>query len=38
VHCWPAQVGALRAGVVQFLDQFALGSEPLLRYVGLLSD
>jgi hypothetical protein len=38
VHCWPAQVGALRAGVVQFLDQFALGSEPLLRYVDLMAD
>jgi hypothetical protein len=38
VHPWAAEWPTLLAQVHAFLDQFALGSQDLLRYVGLLGD
>jgi hypothetical protein len=37
-HHWAHDVSRLRHEVQQFLDQFASGSDELLRYVGLLPD
>lgn len=38
LHTWADDLDRLRQQVIEFLDQFAHGSESLLRYVGLLSD
>lgn len=37
-HEWAHDLSRLRQEVAQFLDQFAFGSDALLRYVGLLPD
>jgi len=36
LHPWANDLDTLRLQVVEFLDQFAAGSDDLLRYVGLL--
>jgi hypothetical protein len=36
LHRWAADLAALRSQVLAFLEQFAHGSDALLRYVGLL--
>jgi DDE superfamily endonuclease/winged helix-turn-helix protein len=38
LHPYAQDLETLRTLVIQFLDQFSHGSEPLLKYVGLLSD
>lgn len=38
MHRLANDLETLREQVVEFLDQFANGSEALLRYVGLLSN
>lgn len=38
LHALADDLDTLRQQVIEFLDQFAGGSYPLLRYVGLLSD
>lgn len=38
LHRWADRVDQLRIKVIDWLDQFALGSEALLHYVGLMSD
>ena len=38
MHNLANDLETLRSQVIEFLDQFALGSDPLLHYVGLLSD
>lgn len=38
LHRWADQVNHLRFQVLAFLDRFSHGSEPLLRYTGLMSE
>lgn len=38
LHRCAEQVNQLRQQVIEFLDRFSLGSQPLLRYTGLMSE